>query len=1075
MQQAYSEIVSAVDAVRSQWRARRALTALLRAAAVAALAFTLAALFDHAIAGGVATRLLLAVAAWSAILGTAALALRPVLVRHSDDYFAALIEQRCPTLRTRLINGLQLGRESGPWPVRLVDAVVHDAARALDDVDLSAAGRDEAWRRAAALLAGALAIAACYFGASGPAGRTALARVINPFAAIAPFTWTSVTLAAPATPRVLEGSDVELDAAVTGRRAAGVILHWSDAGGKTGKAAMQPRGTDGYRYRLAAVQSTLQLHATAGDGVSDTVTLTVDPRPRVEAIDAVLHAPAYALQPPQTLSAPAFEGHLRALPGSRALLTVHASKELESLRLHVEGQPPRPATRRDDRTWQVELAIADAMVYHFSMRDRQGYEVDDPVRYTVTLQRDGAPMVALPTPGRDLQLRPDATLTLNAVAQDDLGLARVQVLAVVNPPQGKAEPAPVVWASWEHPSSAGEATPRIELPMAKLVTALNLRGGDRVQFWASAQDRNDVSPQGPGQAASRRYHLLVLTDEQAASLLDAQLQQYQDIVREMLRLQQLNRATTASLGAALELIDRQVTIRRQAGQLAEVMQRNAFPAQTIIDELRSLAAGPMAQAVSALEGYRDAAGLDAAKLRANAALPPQDQCIEALESILRRLSRDQQVRQTLQRMEKQDPEAQKQIVGSLDKLAAELDKFLTEQRRADDYAKQAKNTREGDDIAQMPNVEDPEHRLDRWKQWMKDGVDELQKLPRGFAQDSQLAQDLTSIFEEIEKKPRLPTITIKTGLEDSVAMTGTKILEDLEIWMPDRGDSIKWEMTDIPPFDVPEATLPDNLQDMVGDLIEDLEEFDEGADDVTNGSGGNLPQAGWDVMDGPISSFSATGKTGNQMPNASEITGRSGAGRRGRASGQMVGETSEGMEGRPTPARLTAERYEEGMVKSTKQLDPRGATGGGKKTGGGQRGLQGGTPPDVVENMERLAQKYKMVREQAEQIVQQQAASGRPATRVQRVAELMQSAEQDVRDLRYDDAARKRRAAISDLRAEQLGVDQAVNLSLQKSRDLPADLRRQIGTQAQQTLPEGYEEMVSTYYRAISEAGGSGK
>jgi hypothetical protein len=275
-------------------------------------------------------------------------------------------------------------------------------------------------------------------------------------------------------------------------------------------------------------------------------------------------------------------------------------------------------------------------------------------------------------------------------------------------------------------------------------------------------------------------------------------------------------------------------------------------------------------------------------------------------------------------------------------------------------------------------------------------------------------------------------------------------------------------------FEVPEATLPDNLQDMVGDLIEDVEEFDEAADDVTGSWGGNMPQAGWDTMDGPISSFSATGKTGNQLPNASELTGRSGAGRRGRSSGQMVGSEYNALEGRPTPARVTAERYDEGKIDAAKQLDPRGATGGGKKTGAGQRGLQGSTPPDFVKDMDRLTEQYRMLREKAERIVNEQLGVGQPATRLHRAIDLLDDAQRSMADYRYDDAAQKRRNAISELRTEQSQIDRTISLSLQRARQLPPELRQQISAGSRQTLPEGYEQMVGEYYKAISEAGADG-
>jgi hypothetical protein len=103
---------------------------------------------------------------------------------------------------------------------------------------------------------------------------------------------------------------------------------------------------------------------------------------------------------------------------------------------------------------------------------------------------------------------------------------------------------------------------------------------------------------------------------------------------------------------------------------------------------------------------------------------------------------------------------------------------------------------------------------------------------------------------------------------------------------------------------------------MVGDLLQKADEFDEEADDITSAWGDNLDQAGWGVADGPISFFSAKGKTGNDQPNNMEATGRSGDGRRGKSTGQMVGDTARGLPGRKTPARVGQEKYEPGQLKN---------------------------------------------------------------------------------------------------------------------------------------------------------------
>ena len=99
-----------------------------------------------------------------------------------------------------------------------------------------------------------------------------------------------------------------------------------------------------------------------------------------------------------------------------------------------------------------------------------------------------------------------------------------------------------------------------------------------------------------------------------------------------------------------------------------------------------------------------------------------------------------------------------------------------------------------------------------------------------------------------------------------------------------------------------------------------------------------------------------------------ELGGRSGDGRRGKSTGQMVGDTSKALPGRKTPARVGTEAYEPGKLKTEAQEDPNGSTGGGKKSGAGRRGLQGGTPPDPVKDIGRLSAKQAGMREKMEQL-----------------------------------------------------------------------------------------------------------
>ncbi|HUU10287.1 MAG TPA: hypothetical protein VM431_07070 [Phycisphaerae bacterium] len=1060
MTQGYLTLLDQVHLVRRMWRVRRVVEGLLLAAALVVGAAAIVTALDQAADFGPLGRWVLALALWTTLIGAGWYrVVRPAVAPHTDDYFAALMEKRLPSLGNRLINALQLGREDEPQAPRLVEAIVADGIRVVDDVDPGRTVSGPGLARGAVSLAAALLVAVAYVLWAGPAAETHLMRVLLPGADIAPFTWTRLAVDVEPGDRLLEGSPLTVRATTAGRLPDEALLHWTDAADRRRLLRLEAEGGGKFAHTFPALDTALEFYVTAGDAESPRFRVAVDRRPRIEAMSVVYTYPAYAELPERTVDD--FDGHLHGLPGTQARLTLRANKPMKRLALAMSDGPQVVAAPADTEglVWTIPLTLQRAGTYRLHLGDTQGYELEVPATYTVTLQVDGPPAVAFARPGRDLQRMPEGKVDFLVVAQDDLGLGPVTMVGRTNGAEPKALQA---WPS------EGAAARRVDLPLARTVAELGLKGGDRLQYWAVAEDRR---PGTPGRAETRKFHLLVLTPEQGAALLERQLADYAKVITELIRLQRLNRSESAEAKPAGPLVDRQSLIRRQTQQLADVMQRSAFPAQTIVDALRELAAGPMAQVIGLLESYRDAVALEEGKGFARQSLPVQDQIVEALEELLLRLNRTEQVRRYMKKLKDGDPVKHGEVKDVLAKVADDLDKFLNDVKEIEEKYEKLPKRRDDEEVTGegLPEVEAIEHRLDRWKKWFKDSVDAITKLPDGFVADAFLSENVSTIFEEIEKQARPPTVEIATPVEEGAKALAEEVAEDLEMWMPDIGDNLRWVMEDPieGTFDVPEAKLPSSLQDMIGDLIEDLEDFDEEADDVTGAWGGNM-QVGWGIADGPISSYAALGKTGNQLPNASEMGGRSGSGRRGRATGQMVGAESRGLEGRPTPARLTNERYEAGTPKADKQLDPRGATGGGKKTGGGRRGLQGGTPPDFVSDMERLAKNQALLREKAQKVARELEFGGRPLGGVQRAIELMKGVEGDLRDLRYDDAARKRKMAVEALREAASQVDQAVNLSLQKAPHLSPELRDRINAGAQQALPEGFEDIVGAYYKALS-------
>ena len=220
---------------------------------------------------------------------------------------------------------------------------------------------------------------------------------------------------------------------------------------------------------------------------------------------------------------------------------------------------------------------------------------------------------------------------------------------------------------------------------------------------------------------------------------------------------------------------------------------------------------------------------------------------------------------------------------------------------------------------------------------------------------NELNSKMHEIYEAIEQaadSENAAAIEIAVQKEDTVleAIRKTKErVEDIEMWLEDVPDNIAWKMesfdTDEIP-DLPLVPLPEDLEDMVGELLEQAESINARAQDSTGNKVMADGEMGWGVADCPIPNLSAKGKSGNTRPNDNEMTGRSGAGREGQSSGELVEDHVKGLEGRETAARRTRDPLQKGVVTEDENstLDARG-TGGGKLGGHSEsQGMFGNAP-----------------------------------------------------------------------------------------------------------------------------------
>jgi hypothetical protein len=1098
MTPAYPQLMDALCQLRRHWRQQKLAEGILLTLAAASVVLVAVVALDNLFQPETSWRLLLALALWGS-LATAVIGLivRRWLEDRRDDYFAALVEEKHPELRNQLINALQLGRGSQVGSPRLIEAIVRDAVNATADLEMTSCLDARTIKRAGLLAALAVLLIAGYAVAFGSRFTNGLARILLPGANIPAYTLTQVdeTSVKPGDTRVPEGNAVSIEARVTGLVPAEAQLHRRTAEQSWRRPEPMPPDPKAeaiFCINLPQVTESFDYYIAAGDGRSRTYHVEVVRRPQVENLAVTYAFPEYTGLAPRTVAHA--DGEITGLLGTRVTVEVKSTKPLKKASLAL-AEPFDPGALAgnvlpldqgpDSRTWRGSFVLWSRGLkpaagapeipgqrihapnrYQVKLQDTDGYDNADPLWRPISVIKDQPPTVAIPTPGRDVQRKPDATVRLGVVARDDYGVGDVRILYRVNEDQTVRE--------LKHWSPSGEPQRQTQEEFVWELARSGLKAGDLVQYWATVTDRNNLT--GPGTAESRRFSLFVLTPEAVVAKLELQIRDFADLLESLVRLQIENRVETAKGADCKKLVTQEQEIRTRTRQLARAMEKEAFPLATVIKALNELHAGLMAEAVSLLEQGKvaqDADDLAKATAARTQSLPVQDKIIAQLQELLERLRKDEKAREALRRMEKKDQAAHKVVTKTLNEMIKDLKQMLAEKAMlAEKFEKMPRKTVDKLDESSLKALKDFEDFQEKWGKWAKGKVDELAKLPTGFVDDFGLRPDVNKVFEEIEKQAvRQKAEKVEVSLEDLGSGMATKMKEDLEVWLPDSPDNLKWvleEPLDKKPMNVPEMPLPKTMEDLVGDLLQKADEFDEEADDITSAWGDNLDQAGWGTGDGPISLFSSKGKTGNDLPNSHELTGRSGDGRRGKSAGQMTGDTSRALPGRDTPARVGQERYEPGQLKQEGQDDPKGATGGGKKSGAGRRGLQGGAPPDFVKDMGRLGQKQMALREKAEQVAQKLETLGITSRRLNESIRLMKSSEQDLRDKRYEDAARRRRVALSELKAGLKGVDQATAVQLNRAHDLPAQLRTELLQASEENYPEGYEGLLKNYFKALS-------
>ncbi|MFH1748687.1 MAG: hypothetical protein ABIG44_16760 [Planctomycetota bacterium] len=997
--------------------------------------------------------------AWLAMAGY-----RLVLRPPAADGLALLYEARLPGQQNRLINALQFMQSRAVLRDPIAHAALIENAAALD---VQTAPRAVDWqpvRRALIILAISVVLLGSY-GLLRPRWTgNALTRLLHPLSP-SPHLLSSAPAVSPGDVELTEGTALRIEATVPlpgiGRRPAATLEYrLADLDWVTG--TMARNSADSFTYDFDSVRHPLVYRVRAGRSVSSLYRVTLQYRPRIEQLRITVTPPEYVDRPAHTFKPNV--GDVTALAGSSIELAATASVSLSRAELEFSDGTTIPLTVSGDQHRQLSggFTLTRGGSYAPRITDLQDLTNIRPPRYTLTVEPDQPPLAIVKVPGRDLILPANAEIELAIEAEDDIGLSRVALQ--MRWAAGEWHTAQQ-WPISEHGTRHWQCATRLSL------SGLELQTDDILQYRIVALDYRQPEPNiGIG----RTWSITVSEPNQDRALLATETRRLLEALKRILALQRENR-TDLDMDREIEpLRARQQRIRDLTGELIDQQQRALRPAQSIIGELQDLATGAMLQALQALARYEGT--YQQRQPLKQPLLEIMDEIIERLLALIGSVERNLgSAAEAQEALEKLTPEERDQALKRIHDLLEKLRDFMPEQDKV--IAETEELVRKGDDLTHddLQAIERLRGTEDKWAEVFTESVRDIGKLTeQGFA-DETIANDYREMVEQIEEASKNLTpnlIELAVPREQSGRELAESLVEEMEMWLPNSPDHIKWIMEE--PLDFPEipmVDLPEQLWDLIGDLIEEQDDLNDAAEDITSAWADSLAEgAGWEVAGGPISNFSAVGKTGNQLPDNNELSGRSGDGRSGRSQGQLVENIAKGLSGRQTPTRVTNDPYEQGVVKELQQMATGGATGGGKARGAGQEGLQGQSPPPLFKDLKLMSDWQQRIRQKAERVAGQLKMIRIELPEFEHSLELMRQAEQAAEDGRYAELFKIQQMVLQQLKMTGELAAREVVLRIDRAYHLPADQRRRILDAMDEPVPREYQDAVRRYFLQLSES-----
>lgn len=1094
-QEESGRLIDRMNGVTESWSLFSTLAGAVMAGWVIVTSLMLAVILDMVFQFESGARIaLLLLWAVGAVAALVFMLVRPLRKQRTLDGTARRLEELFPDLDSDLINSVQLARiPHSPSPL-LTEAAIRQANRRAASVRFERAAYELSWwqrfrdcmqtPRDLLMALGVCLVLAVFGGAfhySFPAWPNAVYRLFHPTVFVPAVGAVEIREVAPGDAELLIGGKLTISARVDNpqhKEYSGTLIAIAADGSEQEYALVPSEDYDRYAFTFPKVTDPFRYRLEIGRTQTEHFAVTIFDRPRVRAMSAALRYPSYTGLTAETVELKG--GVLEALQYTDVELQIATQAPVSEATVHV-GEDEVPATcRLNEPLATARFPLVANGFYSIDLVDDRGYHNSDARQYPIRIIADEAPTLEVTRPGPEIVSAAGETVMIELRAGDDFGLSEVQLLSHVETAD-EIEEVVKTWDAFRDPC---------QTRLSYAWTMPELPDGSVLTYRVAARDNREVrlgdrklDPQTTFSDV-RRIRIVDRAAHQAEKLQT--LEKFrQELWRIYKRQTDVRGATTPLTTTAQEQAGEKETrvsisiAQHEIADLTVALAESIGSEQQVLlpfkSTLANLAEGRMNEANGLARELATAESADAMNGSASRLANVQDDILDVLRKLLDMARAE--TSQTLAEMEKRPGgDLPDDVVGRLQDLHEKLEEFVEEQRKvieaSEDLAKKPVDDFTQEDEQKFQELAAVE---DDWARFLKEQHSDLSRLPEQDFSNPSMLQELIEIETEI--KMAADALTQKTAeiavpLEQLGAEMAEEMTTNIEKWLPDTPDRERWSqeepLTDAM-REAPMAELPNELEDLVGDLMEEEEDLFDEMEDVSSSWADSLDKgAGWDAMDGPISNMSARGVTGNRLPNTSEIGGRSGEGRQGKSSGEFVGDSAVGKGGRKTPSRLTPDAFEQGQVKDTSTDPVGGATGGGKESGQGGEGLEGPIPPPLKRELGRLAGKQASLRNRAETIRLQFQIVNYNIDDLDALIEQMKTVERQLRSGHFRSALRRRDVMLGSLDDLRTQTTEQSEIQTDTTSSVPQALRKKILGSMQDASPEGWEELNKSYFERIA-------